>query len=950
MTCAQHIPLLIGLVFVGGLPRWSWASDPVTVRAEFGVGARNTARWEGQLVRPQGVPVALREWRFLNGRVQRGQLRWFVQTVRLPAPFQRTPIQKANFPEPVRVPWSAGVDITVRGRVREPLTIRWTSPPGVPQTRFDPGALRYGASVSPAEQIRLTRVVAALASSNPPEGGHDDFPTLTTDGRQIWLGWLRYRSGADSFVVAPVDPGSGTIGEPEVVSGPGDHAGPVLVGGRGRLYAIWSAQVDGNWDIFVRVRRGGEWSDPVRVSDSVEPDLHPDAVLLEGGGIGIAWQGFRSGQSDVLYREVSPDLELGEILRISPSPANDWFPALTAGRDGTVWVAWDTYDRGNYDVLVRSINHGRPGDVVAVADSPLFEAYASVACDRDGRVWVAYDEGTPAWGKDYGFWWWYLDWPRGTRLYERRVLRIKRLEGGKFRSVTPDLVSSLPREFQEYSEYPQLAFDSSGRLWVLFRHRTARVPRADGWAAAGWWEPFLCYWDGEGWSEPVPLADSMGRQHMKGRLLAGTGVLYLAWATDSRTARAPTTGARLVVHFGRLRLDEVAVKSGSPCPSVGDVRPSYATGGQIRNVHPDEVGDLRRIRQYRIEANGKTYRIYRGDLHRHTDISFDGVGDGSLTDFYRYALDAASLDFILVGDHGMGHDREYPWWRTQKSNDMYHVPDRFVPLYGYERSVPYPWGHRNIIWTKRGFRTFPITRDPAARRRRPRPDDTKLLYVEIRKTGGIVTLHTSATDQGTNWETGFDPELEPVVELFQGYHTSYEGRGQPLTVDENTPILHGQFRPAGYVWNALEKGYWLGFQASSDHIATHNSYACVLAEDLTREALVDAMRKRHTYAATDNIILDVRMGDAIMGDRVPYSGGPVRLTAHIRGTAPIAFVEVVRNAEVVYASVISEPKLELDFTWTDSAVPNRKFSYYYIRVQQTDRGTAWSSPIWLLRQ
>ncbi len=40
----------------------------------------------------------------------------------------------------------------------------------------------------------------------------------------------------------------------------------------------------------------------------------------------------------------------------------------------------------------------------------------------------------------------------------------------------------------------------------------------------------------------------------------------------------------------------------------------------------------------------------------------------------------------------------------------------------------------------------------------------------------------------------------------------------------------------------------------------------MLAEDNTRQAIIDAFKKRHSYAATDNILLDVRSGDHLMGD------------------------------------------------------------------------------------
>ena len=149
-------------------------------------------------------------------------------------------------------------------------------------------------------------------------------------------------------------------------------------------------------------------------------------------------------------------------------------------------------------------------------------------------------------------------------------------------------------------------------------------------------------------------------------------------------------------------------------------------------------------------------------------------------DLHRYALDAAALDFILVSDHNMGSDKEYPWWRTQKANDLYTVPRAFISMYGYERSVPYPNGHRNVIWTERGHRTLPL---PRAGIRKQMAEDTGKLYDYLRRTGGICTPHTSATEQGTNWAE-HDDALEPVVELFQGFDSSYESparRGRSTT-------------------------------------------------------------------------------------------------------------------------------------------------------------------------
>jgi hypothetical protein len=223
-------------------------------------------------------------------------------------------------------------------------------------------------------------------------------------------------------------------------------------------------------------------------------------------------------------------------------------------------------------------------------------------------------------------------------------------------------------------------------------------------------------------------------------------------------------------------------------------------------------------------------------------------------------------------------------------------------------------------------------------------DDTGKLYGYLKRTDGICTAHTSASDQGTDWRE-YDPALEPVVEIFQGFAQSYEAPGAPRAISDKSDQVHGPFKPAGYVSLALEKGYRLGFQSSSDHVATHVSYACVLAEELSRKGLIDAIRKRHTYAATDNIVLDVRMGTlGLMGDEVRTAKPGLDVVA--LGTGPIDRVEVVRNNEVVHTE--RPGKEEARFHWEDAApVKRAKPSYYYVRVVQRDGQMAWSSPIWV---
>jgi hypothetical protein len=279
------------------------------------------------------------------------------------------------------------------------------------------------------------------------------------------------------------------------------------------------------------------------------------------------------------------------------------------------------------------------------------------------------------------------------------------------------------------------------------------------------------------------------------------------------------------------------------------------------------------------------------------------------------------------------------WWQIQKVTDLFHHPPHFVAALTYERSVVYPNGHRNVMMPRRGIRPLPRGELPGT------PDkgapDTKRLYAYLKHFGGICSSHTSATNMGTDWRDN-DPRVEPVVEIYQGHRHNYEHPGAPRSPAKARQI--GGYQPAGYVWNALGKGYRLGFQSSSDHISTHISYGVVLAEDVSRQGIIEAFKKRHSYAATDNIILDVRSGDHLMGDEFETTERP-SLDIRVEGTAPIGKLHVIRDDEYVYSTEPKKREVKLQYVDMD---PNAEdTAFYYVRIEQADGNIAWASPMWI---
>jgi hypothetical protein len=198
---------------------------------------------------------------------------------------------------------------------------------------------------------------------------------------------------------------------------------------------------------------------------------------------------------------------------------------------------------------------------------------------------------------------------------------------------------------------------------------------------------------------------------------------------------------------------------------------------------------------------------------------------------------------------------------------------------------------------------------------------------------------------GTDWSDN-DPEVEPLVEIFQGDRYSYEQPGAPLTNRPDEPEYHQRSpQTAGFVSNALAKGYKLGFIASSDHASTHLSYAMVWATDRSRRAVLDAMRARRTYAATDNIVLEFWIGDEFMGGELRASAGGVpEIRLKAIGTKPFLTAEILRNGQPIHRSAPARADVELRYRDLE---PVTGTSYYYARLFQEDGQAAWSSPIWV---
>jgi hypothetical protein len=336
-------------------------------------------------------------------------------------------------------------------------------------------------------------------------------------------------------------------------------------------------------------------------------------------------------------------------------------------------------------------------------------------------------------------------------------------------------------------------------------------------------------------------------------------------------------------------------------------------------------------------------RILWADLHGHSGRS---DGTGTPADYLGYARDVAGLDVVALTDHdhfGLRFlDRTPELWREiRDATESFHEAGRFVTLHGYEWTS-WIFGHRHVLWFDGPGELIGST-DPGS-------DEPEELWAHLAGQAALtIAHHPGGGPVPIDWSIPPDPVLEPVVEI-----VSVHGSSECLECPE--PIYAAV--PGGFVRDALGRGHRLGIVGSGD---THDGHpgvgapegrtiglAAILAENLERGAILEALRARRVYATSGpRVVLHFDVSETGMGGvlRVADPRAPREIHVSAVGTAPILRVDCVKGGELLF-SVEGDggDRMELRVEDTAEVQPGE---WLYARVVQADGGLAWSSPVWV---
>ena len=314
----------------------------------------------------------------------------------------------------------------------------------------------------------------------------------------------------------------------------------------------------------------------------------------------------------------------------------------------------------------------------------------------------------------------------------------------------------------------------------------------------------------------------------------------------------------------------------------------------------------------RSVASDPAYRPYWGDPHGQSE---ETVGTNPVSSYFRFARESALVDF--VGHQGNDFQvTEEVWKEIRHQANTQNDSGRFVTFVGYEWSGNTPVGGDHNVY-------YPGDDGPLHRSSHVLiPDKSDVdtdrlhiteLYDTLKGTDVMLVPHVGGRYANLEWH---EPSLESVLEVYSEW---------------------GEFE--WFLKWALEKGHRIGFTAGSDDhkgrpgaaypgaglFGVYGGLTCVLAGELTRAGLWEAIKARRCYGTTGQRIgVDFTVDGRPMGSDLK-TDAPPEIAVSVAGTADVERIDVFRGSQLVYTfpETVERSADSVRITWSGQRIRAR---------------------------
>jgi len=372
----------------------------------------------------------------------------------------------------------------------------------------------------------------------------------------------------------------------------------------------------------------------------------------------------------------------------------------------------------------------------------------------------------------------------------------------------------------------------------------------------------------------------------------------------------------------------------------------------------------------------QTFNVYFGNLHSHTAYS---DGTGTPRQAYDHARLQGRLHFLLISEHnhasaeGTGDDPAglhiakdptlyngtRPDSLIQTANSINQAfPGAFVALYGQEFSTNSGGNHVNV------FEIANVIDEHLVPNKNFRKLYDTWLVTNLDSTGqpAIVQFnHPRSTTQDYGILNYGD--MESLLTAASAHVRTIE------VINGPHDVTTGGHRIETIKWRAyltyLNAGFRLAPTADQDnHFITHGTATdhrtAVLAPELTKASILDAIRRSRVYASQDkNLKVWFSVNGQIMGSVIEATPGDA-LRAEVRLSdedEPNAAYRVSLRRDTVGGDLEADQELDHRDVVGDATVTFDQFTYgggkEYFLVQIVQQGDGpvdqvWTAPVWIV--
>jgi len=173
----------------------------------------------------------------------------------------------------------------------------------------------------------------------------------------------------------------------------GNSYWPCLAVSGSTAHAAWSDDSPGNFEIYYRMspNKGASWYPAKRLSNNLGSSYQP-VVAASGGNVYAAWSDDTPGNFDIYFRNSFDGGENWEdTKRLTNNSASSCMPSIAAS-GSTVYVAFHDNPTGKYEIYLRKSTNGGAtwGAAQMVTDAPGDSELSSLALSA-GNLYLAWE-------------------------------------------------------------------------------------------------------------------------------------------------------------------------------------------------------------------------------------------------------------------------------------------------------------------------------------------------------------------------------------------------------------------------------------------------------------------------------------------------------------------------------------------------------------------------------